>query len=251
MDVIHCIIRLVMKLKSLLLLCLLGTGIFAHAEKVKVLILTGANNHDWQGTTPVLVGILESAGNFEVDVETEPNKQTAKSLSGYDVLLSNWNAFGKTTPAPWRDEFKNAYVDFVRKGGGHVVVHAGSASYYDWDDYHDICLATWKDGTGHKESHKFEVRISDKEHVITHSLADFRTFDELWFRPFVQPGAKVLAESYSRTTGNWEPTAFVGTFGEGRCFTLLLGHNAETMQNEGFQLMLYRGSLWAAGRLKD
>lgn len=240
-----------MKMRSFLALLILLTGTLSYAEKVKVLILTGANNHNWQVTTPVLVEILESSGSFKVDVETEPNNQNSKSLAEYDVLLSNWNTFGKTKPAPWSEEFKNAYVDFIRKGGGHIVVHAGSSSYYDWDDYQEFCIATWKDGTGHKKPHEFNVRISENEHVITHSMRDFRTFDELWFRPFVQPGAKVLAESYSKTTGEWEPTAFVANFGQGRCFTLLLGHSAETMKNGNFQLILNRGALWVAGKLHN
>jgi type 1 glutamine amidotransferase len=220
----------------------------APAAKTKVVLLTGANNHDWATTTPELERILEDSGNFEVDVVTDPEQLTEKTLAGYDVLLSNWNGFGKKKPAPWAEALKGAYAEFVRGGGGHVVVHAGSCSFYDWADYQAMGIATWKGGTGHKAVHEFEVRITDGTHPITRALEKFKTTDELWFRPFVQPDARVLAESFSKTTGNWEPTALVSDFGKGRCFTLLLGHDAKTMRSPGFRSLLLRGTAWAGRR---
>lgn len=215
-------------------------------QKTKVVILTGSNNHAWQKTTPALKAVLEQSGTFDVDIETDPEKLTPAFLSSYDVLLSNWNGFGKNKPAPWSDELKKAYVDFVRNGGGHVVVHAGSSSFDDWDDYHAICCATWKDGTGHVKPHEFEVRISDANHPITEGLENFKATDELWFKPFVHPDADVIAESFSKTTGNWEPTALTGQFGKGRCFTLLLGHNEAFIKQSGFKTLLIAGVEWAA-----
>lgn len=217
----------------------------AQAGKPKVVILTGANNHDWKTTTPVLKEILKASGRFTVDVVTEPEKLTKERLAGYEILLSNWNVFGKKKPAPWSEALKTAYADFVRGGGGHVVVHAGSSAFYDWPDYQAIGLATWKDGTGHGKPHEFEVRIADDTHPVTREMKNFKTTDELWYRPFVQKDAHVLAESFSSTTGNWEPTAMVGRFGKGRCFTLLLGHDTKTMQSDGFQSLLVRGTAWS------
>ncbi len=226
-------------------------GLNATAEVSRVLILTGANNHNWEATTPVLKEILEASGKLNVDVCYDPGKLTENDLNAYDVLLSNWNGFGKTKPVPWPECFRKAYIEFVRKGGGHVVVHAGSSSYYDWEEYHTICNATWKNGTGHKKMHEFEVRIPDKSHPVVMGIEDFRTIDELWYKPFVQPDTRILAESYSKTTGKWEPTAFISYFGEGRCFTLLLGHNDKAMKNAGFQALLKHGTAWVAGRLVD
>jgi type 1 glutamine amidotransferase len=216
--------------------------------KNRVVILTGSNKHDWKATTPALKSILESTGTFNVDVVEDPEKLTAEFLGSHDVLLSNWNGFGKNKPGPWSVKLKKAYVDFVRKGGGHVVVHAGSSSFYDWDDYQAICLATWKDGTGHKQPHEFEVRVTKPDHTVVQGLENFKTFDELWFKPYVHPEATVIAESFSQHTGNWEPTALIGQFGTGRCFTLLLGHDNNMMQNEGFKTLLTSGTEWAAER---
>ncbi|VGO23350.1 DUF6807 family protein [Pontiella sulfatireligans] len=213
----------------------------------KVVILTGANNHKWKETTPVLEAILEGSGRFDVDVVEDPEQLTAEFLTNYDVLLSNWNAYGKSKPAPWPEQLKKAYIVFVRKGGGHVAVHAGSSSFDKWDDYHAICCASWKKGeTGHGKPHKFEVRISTPAHPAVQGLENFETTDELWFRPLVHPDAEVIAESFSETTGNWEPTALVSQFGKGRCFTLLLGHDSEKMKKPGFKKLFISGTEWAA-----
>jgi hypothetical protein len=44
----------------------------AAAEKLKVLLIDGQNNHAWRETSPVLVSILEKSGRFEVSVSTSP-----------------------------------------------------------------------------------------------------------------------------------------------------------------------------------
>src|SRR5436309_2022439 len=46
--------------------------------KIKVLIIDGQNNHNWQQTTPVLKKILEDSGRFTVDVATSPQRTPVK-----------------------------------------------------------------------------------------------------------------------------------------------------------------------------
>ncbi len=224
----------------------------APAEKAWVVILTGSNNHDWQETTRELKGILEEGGGSTVEVVEQPERLLGGTLDECDVLLSNWNNWvgGKKNapaPVPWSPELRKAYVDFVGNGGGHVVVHAGSSSFFDWGDYQQITGATWKLGqTRHGPQHEFKVRPTKVSHPIVEGLEPFKTRDELWTRPGVQPGMTVLAEAWSELTGDWEPSALAGQFGRGRCFTLLLGHGPEHMRNPGFRRLLLRGVKWAA-----
>ncbi len=229
----------------------------AAAQEINVVIVAGQNNHNWRKTTPELKKILEQSGDIRVDVVTDPEQLAQRNLTQYDVILSNWNNWqGKrkdnaadTGSKSWSEKLKTDYIGFVRNGGGHVVVHAGSSSFFDWADYQKICCATWKLGqTGHGRPHQFDVRMTAGKHPITQGVKDFQTKDELWRKPGVQPGVQVLAEAYSTATGHWEPTALATRFGEGRCFTLLLGHNTEYMRNPGFQTLLVRGVQWAAGR---
>ena len=122
----------------------LSTG-WAADKPVKVLILSGQNNHNWRATTPELQSILTQNGRFAVDVTEHPETCDAATFSKYDVLLSNWNTFGKNaTVKDWPPQTREAFVNFVRNGGGFVVVHAGGASFPDWSDYQKIIGGTWE-----------------------------------------------------------------------------------------------------------
>ncbi len=225
---------------------------------IRVLILSGQNNHDWRSTTPKLVEILKEGGKFAVQVTNDPGALAPEALASYDVLLSNWNAFGLDPKASaWPKPTRTAYLDFVKQGKGHVVVHAGSASFPDWNDYLRLTLATWKNGrTSHGPIHEFPVRIEKISHPVTEGLGSFTTKDELWNAPGLTPNATVLATSFSGSgqggTGRWEPSVLAGSFGKGRTLTILLGHDAAAMDNLGFKKLLLRAVEWAAtGRVTE
>ncbi len=207
---------------------------------IRVLIFTGQNNHNWRETTPKLKAILEAGGRFAVDVTEHPEQCDAATLAKYDVLVSDWNTWGKPPGTNWPDATRAAFLDFVRNGKGFVVVHAGSSSFFDWAEYQQIAGAWWKLGqTGHGAPHRFTVKpVAD--HPITRGVQPFDTTDELWQKPGVHPAATVLA------TGDDQPVALVTEFGKGRGFTLLLGHSAAFMETPGFQTLLCRGVEWAA-----
>lgn len=206
------------------------------ADSLRVLIFSGQNNHNWKKTTPALQQILTSAGRFTVDVTERPDQCDAATLAKYDVVLSNWNTWGKgavTNRTP-------ALLDFVRAGKGFVVVHAGSSSFADWTEYQQLAGASWKLGqTNHGAQHRFTVKPV-AGHPITDGLATFSTTDELWRKPGVDGTATIIA------TADGEPNAVVTSFGNGRGFTLLLGHDVANMENAGFRALLVRGVEWAA-----
>lgn len=207
---------------------------------LRVLIFSGQNNHDWKTTTPKIQDILASSGRFSVEVTELPGQFDAAAGAKHDVVLSNWNAWGKN-PDIWPESARKAYIDFIRGGKGLVIVHAGSSSFYDWEEYQQAAGASWKLGqTGHGKPHGFRVEAADPQHPVMRGLAPFLTTDELWRKPGVHPGAKVLA------SGDGEPVALATELGKGRGFTLLLGHSAAFMENEGFQALLLRGTEWAA-----
>lgn len=243
------------------LLSLVGFGTDASAEDpdapIRVLILTGRNNHNWKQTTPMLQKVLEESGKFQVDTAVPPQGLTRENLDKYDVILSDWNSWSggtKEAEAAWTDATREAYLDFVRGGKGHVTVHAGGCSFYkDWPEYRKVSLVYWNRGTtGHGRQHEFKVRIDKPDHPLTAGLEAFTMRDELWNKPGVVEGATVLASAYSDKqqepggTNQWEPSVVTATYGKGRCFATLLGHDAKIMENKDFQQLLIRGVEWAA-----
>jgi type 1 glutamine amidotransferase len=204
------------------------------------LIFSGQNNHEWRQTTPKLKSILMAGGRFAVDVTEHPEQCDAKSFARYDVILSDWNTFGNPAVTNWPDSTRSAFLEFVRRGKGFVAVHAGSSSFYDWPEYQQLAAAFWNLGpTSHGAPHEFTVKPAP-DHPVTRGVAPFRTIDELWIKPGVHPGARIIA------TADEQPVALVTSFGKGRGFTLLLGHSAEFTDTPGFQTLLLRGAEWAA-----
>ena len=233
-------------------LVVLGLGHVPAAEPVvRVLIVSGQNNHNWRETTPKLRSILENSGRFTVEVTEHPEQCDAAAFAKYDVLLSNWNAFDNPSATNWPAATRQALLDFVRQGKGFVSVHAGSSSFYDWPEYQQLAGGSWKLGqTGHGPVHEFRVKAVDETHPATRGLTNFLVTDELWHRTGLQPGVKILATAFSATdkqgSGQDEPMAFTTEFGRGRGFNLLLGHDARAMESPGFQTLLQRGTEWAA-----
>ena len=223
------------------------------ADKIDVLLLSGMNNHDWRATTPALKESLERTGNFEVTVLERTETMTARLLERYDVVVSNFNTFvSRSAPEKdpgWSPATKKALIGFVKGGKGHVTVHAGSSSFYDWPEYHRMALGSFKVGqTSHGRQHEFPVSL--KPHSITEGVADFRAFDELWHGTRFEENATVLATAFSSRasggSGKEEPVAVAGRFGAGRSFFLVLGHNVRGIESAGFQALFTRGTEWAA-----
>ena len=94
------------------------------------------------------------------------------------------------------------------------------------------------------------MRVENVRHPVTEGLEPFTIRDELWNAPGLAEGAEVLASSFSAPdqggTGRWEPAVLAGRFGQGRTLTVLLGHDAEAMDDPGFRTLLRRAVEWAA-----
>jgi len=133
---------------SIVMLSLITSVSFA-ADQVKVLIIDGVNNHDWERTTIATKATLEQTGRFKVDVSTSPSKRDSKKeweawrpkFSDYQVVVSNFNddceEEGGCEPL-WSSETMADFERFVRKGGGFVPIHAADNAFADWDAYNEI-----------------------------------------------------------------------------------------------------------------
>ena len=219
--------------------------------KLRVLLLSGANNHKWKETTPALKEIYAKSGRFVVTVTDDPASLKADDFAKYDVIVSNWTPWPKVTLRIWDEATEKAFLDFIRGGGGLVVFHASSTALQTWPEFQQLACGTWGKGTtGHGPRHDFEVKIADKDHPITKGVPAFKTFDELWHRMTVQPNRTVLATAFSSSdkkgTGQDEPVAFVTTMGKGRGYNLVLGHDVKAMSFPGWRALMLRGTEWAA-----
>ncbi len=147
---------------ALALLLLLTCGAHA-AEKLKVLIVDGQNNHDvWPKSTIMMRQYLEDSGLFTVDVarthylwkaereknflpvagvgesellkEPQADPDFNPDFTKYDVVVSNfgWKA------ADWPEIARRALEDYMAKGGALVVVHAADNSWPTWPEFNKM-----------------------------------------------------------------------------------------------------------------
>jgi len=231
------------------------SSVLAHSpapapKSPRILILTGSNNHDWESTTAELIRLYEASGFTSITVIKDPLQLVDKLQEG-DVLVSNWNAWPQVTGRQWGRRSEKAFIKFMRKGGGLVLLHAASATLQDWPEFQQMAGATWKlDQTGHGRIHTFQVVMADSTHPVTNGMGPFMITDELWHKMALQPNIQVLCRAFSspeyKGSGQWEPVALVTHFGKGRCFYSILGHDVQAMSSPGWQKLMLRGTEWAA-----
>lgn len=223
----------------------------AAETKPRVLVLSGANNHNWRETTPAIKATLEESGRFTVDVEENVPAMKPGSFAPYAVILSNFNTYGKNQPPNvWDDATKKAFAAHMAKGHGLVIVHAGSSVFYDWPEFQNLACGTWKNGTNHGAIHADLVTFTDAKSPVTDGLSPFWIRDEFWQKTYVAPGAKALAtvtpSAEFRGSGIPENILFTTESGGGRGFAIFLGHDAAAMKNTAWRTLLQRGTEWAA-----
>ncbi len=248
------------------------------ASPVKVLIIDGQNNHQWQQTTPVLRKILLESGRFTVDTATTPPHGGDMSgfhpgFTKYDVVVLNYNG------DPWSEEARTGFEAYVRQGGGFVSYHAADNAFPEWKQFQEmIAVGGWgnrttgafgpmihfRDGKAvldstskhcgnHGKRLAFQVTMRDRKHPIAKGLPPvwMHAGDELYdslcgpARDFTLLGtAHSLPENHG--TNEEEPMLLTVRYGKGRIFHTTLGHDVPAMECVGFISTFERGTEWAA-----
>ena len=176
----------------------------ADGAKLKLLIMSGANNHSWKTTTPVLQEMYEDSGRFTVTVTEDVPHFNPADFAKYDALVCNFTTYPNVDGHRWPAETEKAFLDYVASGHGFVLFHAASTAWMDWPEFGELIGLTWqkdaagKNISGHGAQHSFVVTITDKEHPVTKGMGDFQHVkDELYHRQLLHKTGHVLATAFS------------------------------------------------------
>jgi type 1 glutamine amidotransferase len=270
------------------LVCMQSLASHAATPRVRVLIVDGFSNHDWQLTTALIRGIIEPTGLFEVSVSTAPPTKDApgwdewrSNFADYDVVVQTCNDIwgGPPWPRAVQEDFEN----FVRKGGGVYVWHSGNNAFADWPAYNEMIGLGWRkkefgaaiavadDGslTRIPAGEGLDTGHGDRLDTVVHRLGDHPIHTGLpraWKTPDIEvyyfargpaQNIEVLSHGFDpQTKMNW-PLEWTVGYGKGRVYTSTFGHvwkgdtQPERMRCAGLQTVVVRALQWLAARDVD
>lgn len=110
---------------------------------IRVLLVTGQSNryHNWPVSSPIVKRQLEASGRFAVTVATTPPKGEAPGqdmssfaprFADHQAVVLDYEGFEFALPV------KQAFVDFVRNGGGLVTLHAADNAFPAWPEFNEM-----------------------------------------------------------------------------------------------------------------
>lgn len=263
--------------------------ISAKNKRIKTLIVTGQNNHNWQVSHIALQLILQQSDMFDCDIAKTPPKggdmqKFNPRFEDYELVVLDYNG------DRWSKATDEAFLQYVQAGGGVVIYHAADNAFADWEEFNRIiALGGWEGrneksgpyyylrdgkvvidnsagaGGSHGSQREYPMNCRNPKHPITKGLPDgwIHSQDEMYDCMRGPANIKdLLYTGYADPTkggsGREEPLVFTVDYGKARIFHIMLGHcgpsleNNPAMQCAGFQTLLLRGAEWAAtGKVKQ
>ena len=255
------------------------------AAVIRVLLLSGQNNHHWQRTTGLLNEILQEASHIHTtQLFSPPSGAPADAwndwdpqFSQYDVILNNY--YGDMWPEPVRASF----LEYVCEGGTVLNVHAANNAFNGWKEYEQMVGLLWRDkdfgralyldesgqrqflaaGEGpnasHGRLHDWVITTRDHQNPVFRGLPEswLHANDELYHsQRGPAQNINLLASAWSSKesggTGRHEPQIWWIPYGRGKCLTFLPGHiwpgqrDDSAFRCAGFRTVLLRSIEWLA-----
>jgi type 1 glutamine amidotransferase len=255
----------------------------AAESKLKVLVIGGQNNHDWAKSTPYIQKLLNRSDRFQATVNNTPEPNAPPTA--WDAWQPKFRDFSCVVldynGQAWPERVRKDLVDYVRGGGGVVVIHAANNAFTGWSEFEQMVGLLWRGreygsslyleddgklvrelpgqgrGMGHGGQYDWVMTVRDTGHPITQGMPVkwLHKKDELYHgQRGPAENLHVLLTAFSDPapgrggTGKNEPMVWWVPFGEGKVVTNLMGHVGELgcLECVGFQVLLYRSCEWVA-----
>jgi type 1 glutamine amidotransferase len=231
---------------------------------MNLVVISGGRNdlpHPFEESTPILGSILKGAGH-EVTVTDDPGiLADAARLSDYDALAFNTVRAGDNGMTKAEQA---GMTSFIEKGKGFVCIHVSTCASDDWPEYYDITGGGWILGkSSHPPYGRFTVNIANAGHPVAQGVSDFVINDELYMNIEYKEGNELFITSdfdesiYARDNphvgpihvpGGTFPLGWTRTYGSGRVFVTMLGHDGRSLETPEFQRIVLNGVDWVTSK---
>jgi len=192
-------------------------------------VLLAGREHDYEHMARPLLHALERTHHFDIDTEADLD-----ALPEGGVVLA-------ASDGPLMYDHAARLEEFVRRGGGLVLLHGTLAR---WSDHEPIAhMAGWRLGA---PAPLTELVVSAVDHPLTERLPrEMRVEDELYLSEGPPADAQLLLRTSWRYTD--QVVAYERRHGDGRFVHIGLGHRLDTYANPEFQKLVHRAAMFAAG----
>ncbi len=250
--------------RLLALLVLLTLAIASHADPLRIYIRSGLkthgpNAHDHPRFLKEWVPLLNGRG---MKAEGAIGWPSAEVAARTDVIIVDADEAGDATDAE-----KKVVEDFTKRGGGIVVIHAGSVAMKESPWWKSLIGGSWvKDKTKWREG-PMDLYYTDNQHLgtphpITAGASNFHLDDEIYYDMDISPDVTVLATAYTPNVPagkkaaegskpniyDIQPQMWTYEKENYRAFVTIPGHFFDTFLMPQYRAILLRGIAWVAKR---
>src|SRR4030088_371740 len=200
-------------------------------DRTSVAVLLAGSRHDYVQLARPLLKALEATQDFQLDVVSDgggPPLQSQVLLAASDVALLPGHA--------------SQLANFVRGGGGLVLLHGTLAAWVEGGELAE--LARWTP-SGPTPLTELIIR-PDASHAVVSRIGELKVRDELYLSEGPPHDVSVLLRASWRYSD--QVVAYERSVGNGRFVHLGLGHDPSTYEAQGFQKLVQRTLMFAAGR---
>jgi len=222
---------------------------------MRVLLL--CDDHWHPGQVPIDgISPLKERG-FQFDIITDANDFKPEMLAEYPVvLLSKCDEISATDKTSWKSQsVQNAFVDYVEKGGGLIIIHTGLVAGEHTETLDKLIGSKF---VFHPQDCPVTVQPI-KPHPIVKDVEMFIEVDEQYRLEFTADDIDIFLASYSPSQGeeakykdepyhnsqSWIGAAgYVRKQGKGHVCVLTPGHHLAVWHNPQYQRVLENALHW-------
>jgi type 1 glutamine amidotransferase len=236
----------------------------ADDPKLKVLYLSGGGYHAYSQIDPILVEGVAKQASVRIDVKSDADvangKNTKTKLTddaqrkvlsdpklgeGYDAIIYN------ICYADDEDqEMINNLIRVTKEGKPTVLLHCSMHCFMKSDAWTECCGERTR---RHDKFRPFGTKKAEPVHPIVKMFPDeWKTDgDELYNEIEFGKDSTPLLKAFSVDSKKEHTVSWVHDFGKGKVFSLTLGHDLKTVEQENYHKLVANGLLWACGKLNE